>query len=79
MKFYLVTASDSTTDHQTWAASQSDAAGARKHFVSLGIKRKDISTYEVDVPTSRAELLVFLNDYQGSAQLLVGTRKIAGS
>jgi hypothetical protein len=80
MKLYLITASfgeDNT--QQTWGGSQADAAAARKNFVTEGAKRKDIWTYEVDVPTGKVDLIQFLNDYQGNAEVLVATRKLTAN
>lgn len=83
MKLYLITANiaspvqgDPSTDHQIWGGSQADAAAARKALLAKGAKRIDLRTYEVEVPTGKADLLRFLNDYQGSASTLVGIRKL---
>jgi hypothetical protein len=80
MKLYLITATfDEGNTHQTWGGSQADAAAARKAFLAEGAKRKDLSTYEVEVPTGKTDLLQFLNDYQGSASTLVAIRKLTAS
>jgi hypothetical protein len=76
MKLYLVTAPD---NKQTWGSSQSDAAAARKKFTADGAKRADLKTFEVEVPTGKADLLQFLNDYQGDALHLVATRNLTAS
>ncbi len=46
-----------------WVGSQADAAGTRSNWISSGLvrKRADIVTEQVDVPTSKAELLAWLN------------------
>lgn len=41
--------------------SQSECASIRKELTDRGVKRKDITTAEVDVPTTKAELVGFLN------------------
>lgn len=47
--------------HTRWAGSQADAASCRKEILGLGGKRADTKTEEVDVPTTKVELLAFLN------------------
>lgn len=42
--------------------SQAECASTRAELTSKGVKRKDIATYEVDVPTGKAELVTFLNN-----------------
>ena len=79
MKLYLIVAKVDDHENQIWAGSQADAAKARKELANLGATRKDTSTYEVDVPTGKAELLQFLNDYQGSASFLAGMRELTAS
>lgn len=46
----------------SWHVSQSDAASKRKALVDQGYRRKDLVTNEVDVPTDKAGLLVWLNE-----------------
>ena len=86
MKLYLITANianpvqgDPSTDHQIWGGSQADAAAARKALMAKGAARKDLKTYEVEVPTGKVDLLQFLNDYSGSASHLVAVRKLTAS
>lgn len=78
MKLYLITAKtdDIAPTSQVWGGSQADAAAARKALMAKGATRKDMKTYEVEVPTGKAELMQFLNDYQGSATHLVGIRNL---
>lgn len=76
MKLYLIAAKTDDRENQIWAGSQADAAKARKELANLGATRKDTSTYEVEVPTGKADLLQFLNDYQGDASHLVRARKL---
>lgn len=86
MKLYLITANiptllkdDPSSDRQVWGGSQADAAAARKSFIEAGAKRKDLKTYEIDVPAGKVDLLQFLNDYQGSALRLATVRKLTAS
>ena len=46
----------------TWVGSQADAGKTRKALVDNGIKRAEITTEEVDVPTNKEGLLKFLNE-----------------
>lgn len=59
MKFYKVYIPNVTTK---WVVSQNDAAAERKRLNQKGHKRDDIFTLEVEVPTTKKELLEFLND-----------------
>lgn len=45
-----------------WVGTQAEAAAVRKEWVSGGSKRADITTSEIDVPTTKIDLLAFLND-----------------
>lgn len=47
---------------ETWAGSQAEAATQRKAFNQSGVRRDDIVTVEVDVPTDKKGLLEFLNN-----------------
>lgn len=48
-----------------WTATQSEAATARKLMVSeRGAKRADVDTIAVEVPTKKAELVAFLNQFE---------------
>lgn len=44
-----------------WSGTQSDAAGDRKRLKTDGMR--EIKTTDVDVPTSKQELLAWLNGY----------------
>lgn len=44
-----------------WAGSQAEASKQRSTWTAAGIKRVDITTDEVDVPTDKKGLLAFLN------------------
>jgi len=63
MRLYKVTAHVGipAVTKTRWVGSQSDAASFRKELTDLGAKRKDIETEEVDVPTTKAELIEWLN------------------
>ena len=50
-----------------WVGSQADASSFRKELTDTGAKRKDIETEEVDVPTTKAELLAWLNENVGAS------------
>lgn len=80
MKLYLITATteDSKT-HVIWGGSQAEAASARKEMLARGATRKDLKTYEVDVPTNKEGLLQFLNDFgNGDVTTLVTIRNLLG-
>jgi hypothetical protein len=65
MKLYKITGSlkdDNEFRATRWVGSQADAASARKEFNSkLGMPRDRITTEEVEVPTTKKELIEFLN------------------
>jgi len=68
MKIYIVSAEIDVSEDGTAfkpfnraVVSQAEAASARAELVQLGVKRKDIKTHEVDVPTTKSELVPFLN------------------
>lgn len=44
-----------------YVGSQAEAAAARKAFTDAGVKRKDIASLEVNVPTDKEGLMAFLN------------------
>lgn len=44
-----------------WAGSQGDASKQRSAWTKEGVKRVDITTEIVDVPTNKAGLIEFLN------------------
>lgn len=69
MKLYAVTvrglqAKHSITGSLTqYAPSQTAASKLRMAFISdYGVKRDDMTTTEVDVPTSKGGLIEFLNE-----------------
>lgn len=66
MKLYKVVASSTRDDQptvvKTWVGTQSDAAAARKARLAEGFKRAELDTEEVDVPTNKQDLLVWLNE-----------------
>ncbi len=67
MKLYLVTATPSDTavedarSSAMWVGSQAEAASARKLLGTAGFRRAEIITSEVEVPTTKTDLLSFLN------------------
>lgn len=44
-----------------WAGTLDEVAKIKKVFIDDGVKRKDISVENIDVPTSKAELIEWLN------------------
>lgn len=61
MKLYkTIGVNDETSAKFHWDGTQADAAKRRKELKSSGDFGK-VSTEEVDVPTSKAELLAWLN------------------
>lgn len=63
MKLYRVSFTDGdNNDVAKWAGSQDEATKQRMAFMNAhGIKRKSISIESVDVPTTKAELIEWLN------------------
>lgn len=61
MKLYKTTCAteDGSQKFSEFASSASDASKARTRLKKAGMY--DINTEEVDVPTTRSELIVFLN------------------
>lgn len=58
MKIYKVSA---TGHPNEWVSSQAETAHARKDLMAKGLKRAQITTEQVDIPTKKEELLVWLN------------------
>lgn len=44
-----------------WVGAKAEGVLARKALAEEGYRRKDIAEIEVDVPTTKAELLAWLN------------------
>jgi|CXWK01.1.fsa_nt_gi ribosomal protein L20A (L18A) len=63
MKLYRVSFNDGDNKEVAkWVGSQDEATKQRMAFTSEhGVKRKDISVENIDVPTSKAELIEWLN------------------
>ena len=58
MKLYRV----SFTDVAKWVGSQDEATKQRMAFMEAhGLKRKEIHIEQIDVPTSKTELIEWLN------------------
>lgn len=78
MNLYAVhTNRDTDGDVDTiWCGSQPEAAAARKKFIAEGSKRADLTTYTVEVPTDKAGLMQFLNDYASGTKVMVATRNL---
>lgn len=62
MKFYKTYTNTACPPDAKWTASQSEAASQRATLVKAGFKRADIHTNEVEVPTTKKELLQWLNE-----------------
>lgn len=46
-----------------WVGSQAEASKYRASLTSSGVKRADITTDEIDVPTDKRGLLEWLNNH----------------
>ena len=67
MKLYIIDAPiEGEANITRVVTSQAECASTRAEITGLGIKRKDIGTHEVDVPTTKAELVSFLNQLLSS-------------
>lgn len=69
MRAYEVTAFCPTTGkaHIQFGGSQSDAKAKQKELVELlVVKKKDVEIKETEIPTSKSELLEFLNELLSS-------------
>ena len=80
MKLYLITENTEIPNAPIiWAGSQAGAASARKEMLARGATRKDIKTYEVDVPTGKEGLMQFLNDLgNNDITTLIAIRNLIG-
>lgn len=65
MRLYKITASQVVGEElpakTQWVGSKADGVAARKALAIEGYRRKDINEVEVDVPTTKTELLAWLN------------------
>lgn len=61
MKLYKTTITRNGTDTFSWQGSQAEAASKRRAAVEDGVKRKDMETVEVEIPTTKTGLLDWLN------------------
>lgn len=59
MRLYRVISQTSETS--SWAGSQSDVAELKRGMLEDGAKRKEISVEDVEVPTNKASLILWLN------------------
>ncbi len=78
MKLYIIDAPVAGEANITRVVtSQAECASTRAEITGLGIKRKDIDTHEVDVPTTKAELVNFLNQLlSGGVRQVVANYKL---
>lgn len=58
MKLYLVTAGEK----HKWVGSLAACTETKKVYAAEGVKRRDISVLDVEVPTTKQGLLEFLNE-----------------
>lgn len=69
MRCYLVKGSGA----KRYAATQADSRAKREELVSLlGCKKKDVDITEVEVPTSKADLLEFINELCAESDKVAG-------
>lgn len=64
MKLYRVShpsAVDGEKEVVQWAGTQAGVVQIKKTFMETGIKRKQISTEEIEVPTKKDELVAWLS------------------
>lgn len=47
-----------------WAGRQADVVAIKKEWIESGIKRKQISTEEIEVPTKKDELVAWLTEHE---------------
>lgn len=60
MRAYLVATPDGGP--RRYAGNQSDASTAKKDYAeSLGVKKSNITTTEVEIPTDKPSLIAFIN------------------
>lgn len=78
MNAYLVTAVSGDNKQATWAASQTEAAGARKAFTADGFKRAEMETHSVNIPTSKHELIEFLNLLSAGPDIVAASQRVLG-
>lgn len=78
MKLYIIDAPiEGEADITRVVTSQAECASARAELTGIGVKRKDIDTYEVDIPTTKAELVGFLNQLlSGGVKQVVANYKL---
>lgn len=69
MKLYKITVHVAREDGEApiveWLGTQAECASSRRKWNSEGVKRNDIDTEEVEVPTDKKGLLAFLNQCGG--------------
>ena len=86
MKLYIVSSQiDVSVDGTKFkqfnkvCVSQAECASTRKELTNRGVGRKDIDTYEVDVPTAKTELVGFLNQLMSGDYIQDGVRQVAAT
>lgn len=78
MKLYIIDAPiEGEANITRVVTSQAECASTRAELTGIGVKRKDIDTHEVDVPTTKAELVNFLNQLlSGGVKQVVANYKL---
>lgn len=78
MKLYIIDAPiEGEANITRVVTSQAECASTRAELTGIGVKRKDIDTYEVDVPTTKIELVNFLNQLlSGGVKQVVANYKL---
>ena len=78
MKLYIIDAPiEGEANITRVVTSQAECASTRAELTGIGVKRKDIDTHEVDVPTTKVELVNFLNQLlSGGVRQVVANYKL---
>ncbi len=65
MKLYRVSSEvtlDNGKEAVKWVGTQSGVVAIKKEWMATGMKRKEISTEDIEVPTKKEELVEWLNE-----------------
>lgn len=65
MKLYRVSsevAIDNGKKALKWVGTQADVVATKKEWMAAGMKRKEISTEDIEIPTKKDELVEWLNE-----------------
>lgn len=78
MNAYIVTAVSGDNKQACFAASQTEAASARKSFIDEGFKRAELDTRTVDIPTGKGALIEFLNLLCAGPDVVAASQRLTG-